>query len=216
MANWFSKHDPYDHLVTTSLTGDSDRAEIWQIPEIDYSMFHSYWDPAPARFNAQLAESFIKTYQKPYMIGEYGTNAFNLNVDGDPHMRGFRQALWGGVMGGSVGTSMSWWWEDIHRQNLYPIYKTLHDVLTEADWEEGNWTPIQLLQPPQPTRLAVPLQGALPFNAVLATTPNNRMNLSGKVAIANELAAKRSAEFLQSFLKPTNSAPGQKRTKPAG
>jgi len=207
MAKWFAANDPYDHLVSTSLTGDSDRQEIWQIPDIDFSVFHSYGDPAPARFNAQLAESYIKTYRKPYMVGEFGTSAFSLNIDEDPHMRGFRQVLWGAVMGGSFGSSMSWWWEDIHRQNLYPIYRTMHDTLTEAGWKEGCWKPIDLLLTSQPNRLGQPLKDQLPFNAILATTSNNRMHLSGKVAIANELSAKRSAEFIQSFLNPVDSAP---------
>ena len=140
MADWFQTHDPYDHLVTTSLTGDSDRAPLWQIPGLDYTMFHSYWDPAPARFNAQLSQAFVKTYGKPHMVGEFGTNAFNLNIDGDPHLRGFRQGLWGAVMGGSVGTSMSWWWEDVYRHELEPIYRTLANVLHEANWEQETWS----------------------------------------------------------------------------
>jgi len=209
MADWFQAHDPYDHLVTTSLTGDSDRAPLWQISGLDYTMFHSYWDPAPARFNAQLSSAFIKAYEKPHMVGEFGTNAFNLNIDGDPHLRGFRQGLWGAIMGGSVGTSMTWWWEDVYRQHLEPIYQTIHDVLKAANWEQEKWEPLALQQTPQPTKLAsVPvLPGKLPFSAELATTQSRRMNLSGKVAIANELAAKRSGEFLQSFLRPATDVP---------
>ncbi len=215
MADWFAENDPYDHLVTTSLTGGSDRPEIWSIKNIDYSMFHSYWDPAPARLNATVAESFIKRYNKPYMIGEFGTNAYNLNIDNDPHMRGFRQGLWGGIMGGSVGTSMSWWWEDIHRQNLYPIYKAIRTVMDEAGWEEGNWQPIDLGQTPQPDTVADAIPDALPFNADLALTNYGRVTYSGKVAIPNKLAAKRSAEFLQTFLKPKTWASGNPRLRSA-
>jgi len=36
MGQWLHAHDPYGHLVTTSLTGGSERPEIWSLPEMDF------------------------------------------------------------------------------------------------------------------------------------------------------------------------------------
>ena len=49
MGQWLHAHDPYGHLVTTSLTGGSERPEIWSLPEMDFSVYHSYNESAPGK-----------------------------------------------------------------------------------------------------------------------------------------------------------------------
>ena len=56
MGRWLKSHDPYHHLVTTSLTGGSERADIWSMPELDFSVYHSYGEPAPGRSVAKQAQ----------------------------------------------------------------------------------------------------------------------------------------------------------------
>lgn len=211
MARWLRAHDPYGHLITTSLTGGSDRPEIWQLPEMDFSMYHSYSDPAPGRTVARLAEDFIQRYHKPVMIGEFGVSASNWARPLDPHLRGFRQALWAGALGGSVGTSMSWWWEDIHDDRAYALYSALHDVLHRAGWDQGAWTPLASSSPGlPPTDLGEPLPDTAPFNASLALNTFRRILLSSDAAIATPLSAERSSEFLSNFLRGSRT-PDQQR-----
>ncbi|MCL4180623.1 MAG: DUF5060 domain-containing protein [Verrucomicrobia bacterium] len=38
MGDWLKSNDPWRHLVTTSLTGGSDRPEIWQLPQMEFAM----------------------------------------------------------------------------------------------------------------------------------------------------------------------------------
>jgi len=59
------------------------------------------------------------------MVGEFGTSSAGWNRTSDPHLRGWRQGIWGGALGGSVGTAMSWWWENIDGENDYSIYASL-------------------------------------------------------------------------------------------
>ena len=109
MGGWLHTHDPFGHLVSTSLTGSSDRPEMWTVPELDFAAYHSYAEPGPAtRLNA-VAQSFLQRYGKPVLIDEFGTDWRGWGRTNDPYLRGFRQGLWGGALGGSVGTSMSWW-----------------------------------------------------------------------------------------------------------
>ena len=75
MGRWLHAHDPYGHLVTTSLTGGSERPEMWSLPELDFSMYHSYAEPAPGKGAAWVGETFVKRYGKPVMIGEFGIDA---------------------------------------------------------------------------------------------------------------------------------------------
>ena len=95
MGQWLHAHDPYGHLVTTSLTGGSERPEIWSLPEMDFSVYHSYDESAPGKGAATLARSFVKDYGKPMMIGEFGVDSRSWNIASDPYLRGFRQAVWG-------------------------------------------------------------------------------------------------------------------------
>ena len=200
MGRWLKAHDPYKHLVSTSLTGGSDRPEMWQLPEMEFAVYHSYHDPAPARTIAEVSKSFLERYQKPIMVGEFGTSAWGLNIKEDPHMRGFRQGLWGGVTGGSVGTAMSWWWENIHWENLYPIYDSMSRILNEAGWQEGDWKSMDFPFRQPPTDLSETIPGADPFDADLVLNAFRRLQLRGSAAIANPLSAKRASESLQNYL----------------
>lgn len=200
MGQWLRAHDPYQHLISTSLTGASIRPEFWTMPEMDFTVYHSYGETDPARHVAKLSADMVAQFKKPVVIGEIGTSHLNWNVANDPYLRGFRQGLWGGTLGGSMGTSMAWWWEDIHADNAYPLYTVLRDVMARAGWAEGAWTPATLVEPsPAPLELDDPLAGGEPFNAQI---PLNQLRLNpvaGATAIADQLAAARAAERISSY-----------------
>lgn len=201
MARWLKANDPYHHLISTSLTGASDRPEYWTMPEMDFAVYHSYGEADPARSVAKTAADLARRYHKPVMIGEIGTSHLNWNLANDPYLRGFRQGIWGGMLGGSMGTSMSWWWEGIHDDNAYPFYTVLHDIMARAGWNEGKWEPAAFVENgPAPTGLAEPMAQGEPFTA---TIPLNQLRLnpvSGEAALADPLAASRAAERISSYL----------------
>ena len=213
MAHWLKSHDPFGHLVTTSLTGGSDRPEIWSIKELDFSMYHSYGDPAPARRLAALSDDYFRRYQKPVMVGEYGTDWRGWGGrTTDPHLRGQRQSLWGAVLGGSVGPAVSWWWEDIHLDNVYPVYSALSAILTRAGWREGQWTPAAVEPQPTPTpkRVGEILPGGAVFSGRILLNNVTWLDLDGTAAITGPLAAERASESLSNYLGGSNQAPRQR------
>ncbi|MDX1933791.1 MAG: cellulase family glycosylhydrolase [Capsulimonadales bacterium] len=122
MGRWVRENDPYRHPVTTSLTGGSERADIWSIPEMDFTQYHSYGAERPLTTFADLTTTLVGRYDKPLLIGEFGTDWRGWNRPNDPHLRGFRQSLWGGFLGNGTGTAMSWWWENVYSEGLYPLY----------------------------------------------------------------------------------------------
>ena len=208
MGAWLRAHDPYRHLITTSLTGGSVRPEFWALPEMDFSMYHSYSDASPAQRVSSLARTFGPQHDKPMMIGEFGTSAANWNSAADPYLRGFRQGLWGGALGGSVGTAMSWWWQGIDNENAYPLYSALHRILHNAGWDEGAWTPAEIVDAgPPPTDLAGPVPNSSLFTAQLPLTPSRRFTLTGEFAVADRMVAQRSADALPARLYGTNGPP---------
>lgn len=203
MGQWLHAHDPYGHLVTTSLTGGSERPEIWSLPEMDFSVYHSYNESAPGKGMATLARSFVKDYGKPMMIGEFGVDSRSWNIASDPYLRGFRQAVWSGALGGSVGTAMLWWWQDIHKDDVYPLFAAMNGILRSAGWQSGIWIPADFVSaggPPVDLARAIP-NGEL-FNAqpTLNSAWRLQHKLSGKLALADRLAADQASQNLMTYL----------------
>ncbi len=201
VGGWMHTNDAFGHLVTTSLTGGSDRPEIWTLPQLDYANYHGYGEAFPAaRMNA-VAQSFHWNYHKPALIEEFGTSALSWNHTNDPYLRGFRQGLWGGAVGGTAGTAMSWWYENIHNENDYPIYSALGTVLNRTGWGNGLWTNInfQTSGSPPPT-VGDPVPGGQPFNVVL--TPGGVWGATppGRLAVASPQSAVYAGAILSSFV----------------
>ncbi|HVU33267.1 MAG TPA: DUF5060 domain-containing protein [Opitutaceae bacterium] len=202
VGGWLHQHDPFGHLVTTSLTGGSDRPEMWKLPEMDFSVYHSYADPAPARYLAKLTQSFEAHYGKPLVIDEFGTSARGWDIAGDPYLRGLRQGLWGGALGGSTGTAMPWWWEDIDSSNAYPLWRHLANVLHAAGWSEGQWTPAVFESAGSPPREVGPVKAkATPVEVELPLGNSWRTAVPNAFAVTGVLEASRSAEELNAYLR---------------
>jgi hypothetical protein len=203
MGQWFRANDPYHHLVTTSMTGGSERPEIWALPEMDFAVYHSYNEAAPGKGAALVAQSFFKQYNKPAMIGEFGIDARTWNIAADPYLRGFRQGLWGGALGGAVGTSMAWWWQDMHFDNVYPVYKSLNEILDRGGYQSGTWIAVEFAGVTSPpNQLREPVPNSAPFEAQLSFNPawRQKRKLTGEIAVANPLSSTRSSENLSGFL----------------
>ena len=197
---WFHTNDPFGHLISTSLTGESDRPEIWTLPQMDFAAYHSYGEPGPAlRLNA-VAASFLQRYGKPVIIDEFGTDWRGWNRTNDVYLRGFRQGLWGGAVGGAVGTAMSWYWQNLDSENDYPVYAAIGSVLNRTGWGRGTWTNMMF----QTTGVPPPVVGALtpggePFNATLTLDPTWGGMPAGRLALANPAAAGYAASTLECF-----------------
>ncbi|HAK94393.1 MAG TPA: hypothetical protein DCM87_05180, partial [Planctomycetes bacterium] len=125
MARRLRARDPYRHLITSSFTGCSERDGLFELPEMDFSQYHSYNEKHPAAMTAQKAAKFFARDGKPFFVSEYGTDWRGWKPDQDPHLRALHQAVWSGAFTGAAGTGMTWWWESIHSQNLYVHWSAL-------------------------------------------------------------------------------------------
>lgn len=203
LGAWLHAQDPFGHMVTTSLTGSSDRAEIWNLPQLDFTSYHSYGEANPAVRLDTVAQSFLTRYKKPVMIGEYGVNAAGWSRPQDPYLRGWRQSLWGGALSGSVGTGMSWWWEELHAANTYTFNRSLKNILSPAAWGRGAWTAIQFKtsgSPPITVTTQTPAADAALFDITL--TPGSAWggSASGQLAIPNPDAGSYAATTFNAFV----------------
>jgi hypothetical protein len=201
MGGWVHTNDTFGHLVTTSLTGNSDRPEIWNLTQLDFAAYHSYNEPGPATRLATVVQSFRQRYAKPVMVGEFGTSSGGWNRANDPYLRGFRQGLWGGALSGSVGTAMSWWWENIDTENVYPIYSALGAILNRTGWGNGAWTNISFQTAGAPPgTVGSPIPGGQPVNVQLSLNGGWGTLTPGQLAVPGPQAAYYSPSVLESFV----------------
>ncbi|MEW6156549.1 MAG: DUF5060 domain-containing protein [Verrucomicrobiota bacterium] len=204
MGDWLDANDPFHHLVTTSLTGNSDRAEIWSLPQLDFAAYHSYNEPNPVLRLSSVTQSFLQRYRKPVMIGEFGIDWRGWSREQDPHLRGLRQGLWAGALGGSVGTSMSWWWENLHSENTYPLFQAVGKILSPTSWGKGDWKPISFkTSGPPPVTVGDPIAGQSPFQATLRLSGQWGGKPLGQLAVANPAAADLAPTTLNGFVHGT-------------
>jgi hypothetical protein len=117
--------DPFQHLITSSFTGGSERPDLFALPEMDFAQYHSYNEKHPAAMTAQKTARFFEKYRKPFFVSEYGTDWRGWKPDTDPHFRALHQAIWSGAFTGAAGTGMTWWWEQIHSADLYGHWSAL-------------------------------------------------------------------------------------------
>lgn len=144
MARFLRALDPYDHLITTSLTGRSDRPGIWKLPELDFAQYHSYNEKHPADVTLKVVRGFHERYEKPVFVGEYGTDFRGWKPDTDPHLRALHQAIWSGAFSGAAGTGMSWWWQGIHRAGRYQSWASLSSFLEGTGIGGADWEPLRV------------------------------------------------------------------------
>ena len=201
MGGWMHTNDPFGHLVSTSLTGGSDRPEIWTVPQLDFACYHCYSEPFPATRLNSLAQSFHQRYGKPVIIDEFGTSWASWNRTNDLYLRGFRQGLWGGALGGSVGAAISYWWEDIDSENDYPTFTALGTILNRTGWGSGTWTNIgfKTSGEPPPT-VGDPLPDGEPFSVVLVPGGVWGATPTGRLAVPTAPAAVYAGFNLNSFV----------------
>lgn len=135
------------------------------------------------------------------MIGEFGTDWRGWNRTNDLYLRGWREGIWGGALGGSVGTAMSWYWEIIDSENDHPVYSALGAILNRTGWGHGTWININFqTSGTPPSTVGDPIPGGQPFNVQLPLDGGWADMTPGQLAIPNAFAANYSAGKLNSFV----------------
>jgi len=110
MSDYLKKIDPYNHIVTTSIS-HRDLDGLNSIANIDLNQKHIY------KNNKAIPTTIIEyseKFNKPYVIGEYGYEwdwSKNFNDFGDEMDSDFKRGLWYGLFSPTPILPLSWWWE---------------------------------------------------------------------------------------------------------
>lgn len=145
MAAFFKTKDPYNHLVSTSYAHESNDAQVWNLPDIDFTQTHHYVNsPNLERVLASSLRKYIDEFEKPSLTGEYGLTTTGDDLGAlDPDGIHIHNALWGSLFGGGMGAGLTWWWESyIEPQNLYYHFAPVSAVARNVPFKTGNLAPV--------------------------------------------------------------------------
>lgn len=110
MSAYLKSIDPYEHLVTTSIS-HRDLEGLNSIKNIDFNQKHIYKNN---RALPTTIVKYIQDFKKPYVIGEYGYEydwSKNFNLFADEMDSDFKRGLWYGLFSPTPVLPLSWWWE---------------------------------------------------------------------------------------------------------
>jgi hypothetical protein len=111
---------------------------------------------------------------------------------------------------------MSWWWQDMHNDNVYPLFAGMSEILRSAGWQEGAWTPVGFAGDNQPpSQLGDVIPEGETFNAQIALNAFRRLGrkMLGELSVADRLSADRAAESLSGYLRGSKEANLQRSIK---
>lgn len=143
MTNYVWSVDPFNHLITTSLseasgstTGtESDSEGIWTLTNIDVVQSHYYGLEKLVLF--ERINALLSRYEKPVMMGEFGVGGDLIEkLDrGIGDISEFILELHNGIWSAFhlKFSAHSWWWRIIHE---YDLYRELTPLSVYAEGED--------------------------------------------------------------------------------
>lgn len=147
MAEFIKANDPYNHLVTTSSVYETLGA--YKLDSIDFVNPHNY---GYANLNIlhtlpPRLELIWQQYKKPVFHSEIGINwqSGPETANMDPEGITLHQQSWAGMMGGSLGGAMNWWFDSwVHHLNLYHRFKGAATYAKELNMVGSTYEQLRL------------------------------------------------------------------------
>ena len=150
------RHDPYGHVVTSSLGVGSQWPEFWQTDGLDFAQAHIYLHRPPQvgdRTGLDAAALLVQEtgrfapLRKPVLIAEFGflgTRDLNPLNEADKTGIHLHNALWASAMAGCAGTPMHWWWDSyLSKHNLYHHYAAIARFFRGETLPDAGWRPFR-------------------------------------------------------------------------
>lgn len=143
--------DPNDHLVTTSLSGVEAALDmfgssalydaLWSLPGIDLVQLHFYTTGDQRIDFGEVLPGMVerlRAYGKPVLVAEAGVDYRGgaETLESDPESVVFHDLLWQGVLLGTFGTGMSWWWDSVTEpEDLYSHFDPVAAFVRGVDFD---------------------------------------------------------------------------------
>jgi len=138
MSTYLKSIDPYDHLVSTSIS-HSEINNLFNVNDIDINQSHLYRETG----NIPHVLTNHDT-NRPYVIGEFGREwDWNLDFSAieDEKIYDYKRGLWYGLFHSTPILPMSWWWEWFDDRDLFDYFsgvRLIMDMMLESGYGNFN------------------------------------------------------------------------------
>jgi hypothetical protein len=154
MARYLKSVDAaHGHLVTTSF-GNAPQPEVWDLPEIDLVQQHLYPNDDASGPVSMSAWSHRAVHPgKPHLVAEFGIASHATDAKFDPKGVGtnLHNGLWAGMMSGSAGGAVVWWWDSyVAPRDLWHAFRGPANFSRAIEWPDRRFEPAY---PPAPVRI---------------------------------------------------------------
>ncbi len=134
MSTYLKSIDPYDHLVSTSIS-HGEINNLFNVADIDINQSHLY------RETENIPDVLTNHgTNRPYVIGEYGRE-WDWNIDfstiEDEKIHDYKRGLWYGLFHSTPILPMSWWWEWFDERDLFEYFSGVRLIMDKM-LESGN------------------------------------------------------------------------------
>jgi len=143
--------DPWHHLRATSDWHSPSKAA--RHPDLDTADMHYYMRPTTGDLYHDAVASVLKQARlfreaapaKPAVFSEFGMTSDNWQrpegIDLDKGFLHLHNALWTSALSGLSSTVCHWYWDDIHKRNLYPLYQPVAGFVADIPYTTAGLRP---------------------------------------------------------------------------
>ena len=132
MADYLKKIDPYDHLVTTSVSNPNRNPDLFELAHIDFVPAHFYARNVIERVHDVWLR--YRALRKPVFIGEFSAGHKPIDDQADTLGAHLHAGLWLALLTPLAGNAMPWWWDTfIEKNNLYHHWAALTKFVEGID-----------------------------------------------------------------------------------
>ncbi len=151
MSSYLHGIDPYDHLQTTSASGNN--PSVYTIEGLDYLQTHAYVNNIISKLMT-ISERNAREYPNaPHFFGEMSYDYRGPNREDEEGVILHNQ-LWASVHSWDAGTAMTWWWDNwIRPFNLYSHFRIISSYIKDFNWLAENPASLETHIQPKPGNL---------------------------------------------------------------
>jgi len=142
MCVYLRASDPWAHPITTSFADTNGDKAVDKLTMLDFVQSHGYGMRDEAGAISDFSRRKIEAYRKPHIFSEFGADVEGTENASDPEGIHLHNGLWAGMLSGSAGTAMIWWWDSyVEPQDLYHHFASVAAFARDVDWVKEAYQP---------------------------------------------------------------------------
>ena len=153
LGEYLQRVDPYRHVRATSAWASPSRD--YGLTSLDQADMHWYMRPASGELRKDAAAGVLERAKvlrerapgKPALLSEFGmtddTWQRSGDLDTDKEFVHLHNALWASALSGMSGTACHWYWDDIHKRDLYHHYAGVAAFVADIPFTTAKLRPAE-------------------------------------------------------------------------